>query len=246
MTKRLKMDTENKNPLRLMTRELNEYIDYTNLKIDSSKKDIENLCLGASVYNYYSVCINPSNLKYVKKHYPNLTTCVVIGYPNGYNTIETKVFEASEALLNGADEIDVVWNLNYYKNNDISYIKKELKALNKVCKKYSKKFSKYKQLKVIVEIAYLSEKEIREAVRICSDAGVDFIKTSSGVNNGDLNTLQERQEYLLKAIEIMYSEKLKIGSFIKIKASGSIKDKDFAILLIQTGADRIGTSQLIS
>lgn len=233
--------------LRLITKDINEYIDYTNLKVYSTYDDIDKLCKEASLKKYYTVCIPPSYISYVRKKYPKLRTCVVIGFPLGYSTFTSKKYDAYESLSNGADEIDVVWNLTMFKNKEFKKLKRELKSIKSVCDfdywgcDQNNTTSK-KILKVIVEVSYLSKEDIRKAVRICSEVGVDFIKTSTGFSNGNLNTVKERQEYLEKAIEIMYSEKIKIGSKIKIKASGSIKDEEFATSLILKGADRIGTS----
>ena len=168
--------------------------------------------------------------------------CTVIGFPLGASTIGTKVYEAQEALTYYADEIDMVWNLGRFKSGDFNYIYKELSSMKKII--VGESSDKPKILKVIVETSYLSDDEIRKAIEICADVGADFIKTSTGFNNNGMN-LKERQDYLLNAVKIMHEERIKHGYDILIKASGSIKDEEFAASLILAGADRIGTSSIL-
>jgi deoxyribose-phosphate aldolase len=259
----IKLSQDNEvNYLRLMVRHLNGYIDYTNLNPDATNEDIHKLCNEAILNNYYSICINSSNNKYCfgvitcESFDIKPKICVVVGFPLGSSTVGTKIYEAQEALTHCADEIDMVWNLGRFKSGDYDYVYRELFTMKKIVlgESYSRveppwKITKKtkKILKVIVETAYLSDDEIRKAIEICADVGVDFIKTSTGFNNNGMN-LKERQDSLLNAVKIMHEERTKHGYKILIKASGGIKDsaessgREFATLLIQTGADRIGTS----
>ncbi len=203
---------------------LNEYIDHTNLKQISTYEDIKKLCEEAIKYNFKSVCISPYYVKYAKnllENY-NVKVCTVIGFPNGYSCMETKVFEASNAIENGADEIDMVINISALKNKDYDYIKEEIKSIKYTIENHI--------LKVIIETCFLNEEEIKNMTMICNEIKVDFIKTSTGFGSRGASIED------LDIINKYKNEKL------QIKASGGIKTKEYTLKLIEKGATRIGTS----
>ena len=204
--------------------ELNNYIDHTNLKVIATKSDIEKLCEEAIKYHFASVCVSPYYVNLAKNLLKNSTVsvCTVIGFPNGYNTKEAKVFEAINAIENGADEIDMVINLEALKNKDFDYIKDEIEEIRDSIDGHI--------LKVIIETCYLSEKEIKKMTEICNETFVNFIKTSTGfgprgASVEDLKTINKYKNDLLE-----------------IKASGGIKNLKDAEDMINNGATRLGTS----
>ena len=204
--------------------ELNNYIDHTNLKVIATKSDIEKLCEEAIKYHFASVCVSPYYVNLAKTLLKNSTVsvCTVIGFPNGYNTKEVKAFEAINAIENGADEIDMVINLEALKNEDFDYIKDEIEEIRDSIDGHI--------LKVIIETCYLSEKEIKKMTEICNETFVNFIKTSTGfgprgASVEDLKTINKYKNDLLE-----------------IKASGGIKNLKDAEDMINNGATRLGTS----
>lgn len=151
----------------------------------------------------------------------------VAGFPLGYNMTETKLDEIKRAIDNGADEIDVVWNISSFKTG-IPWTKIEIAKCSKLA------HDNQKILKVIIETAYLSDEEIVEASKLCADAGADFVKTSTGFAPAGAN---------VEHIKLMRGA---VPASVGIKASGGIKTLDQAIQLIEAGADRLGTSSGIS
>lgn len=204
--------------------DLNSYIDHTNLKVVSTLKDIEKLCDEAAYYHFATVCVSPYYVKLASELLKNSTTevCTVIGFPNGYSTKETKVFEAINAIENGADEIDMVINLQALKNKDYEYIKEEIEEIRDSVDGHT--------LKVIIETCYLSEEEIVKMTEICNETFVNFIKTSTGFGTSGAK---------VEDIELINSYKNEV---LEIKASGGIKDIDTAEAMIKAGATRLGTS----
>lgn len=201
------------------------YIDHTLLKPDASNKEIKNLCKEAVQYEFFSVCVNPCNIKICKKYLKNtpVKVCSVIGFPLGSNDTKTKVFEAKKAIKDGADEIDVVINIAKLKDKKYKYIEKELSNIVKV--------SKGKALvKVIIETCLLTNDEIKAACEIIYASGVDYVKTSTGFSKSGA-TVED-----VELIKEICKDK------IMIKASGGINNFDFMKSLIGAGATRIGTS----
>ena len=207
--------------------ELQKYIDHTNLKMDATTKDIEKLCKEAIQYGFHSVCIHPSYVSLAKELLTksNVTICTVIGFPLGMNTPKTKVFEAVEALENGADEFDMVINVGALKDKDYDYVKKEIEEVRDVLEG--------KTLKVIIEISLLNEEEIEKMTEICNETYVNFIKTSTGFGKRGAS---------LKDLEIINKKK---NDILEIKASGGIKTFKQADSFIKAGATRLGTSSSI-
>ena len=204
--------------------ELNKYIDHTNLKVTSNLKDIEKLCEEAKKYHFASVCVSPYYVKLAKNLLKDSTVsvCTVIGFPNGYNTKETKVFEAINAIENGADEIDMVINIEALKNKEYDYIKEEIEEIRDSIDGHI--------LKVIIETCYLDKNEIIKMTEICNETFVNFIKTSTGFGPKGAQ---------LEDIELINKHKNEI---LEIKASGGIKTLEEAEAMINKGATRLGTS----
>lgn len=201
-----------------------KYIDHTNLKPDSTYEDIKKLVNEALEYKFATVCVNPCRVKIssemLKDTEVGVTT--VIGFPLGANTIETKVFETTDAIKNGATEIDMVINIGKLREKDSDYLKEEISRIKEACKD--------KVLKVIIETALLDEEEKILISSICIECGVDYVKTSTGFNGGGA-TVED-----VKLIKSIVKDKC------KIKASGGIRDREFMEKLIDAGADRIGAS----
>ena len=204
--------------------DLGNYIDHTNLKAFATLKDIKKLCDEAKKYHFQTVCVNPCYVKSAKDYLKgsNTLVCTVIGFPLGANTIQTKEYEAIEAINDGADEIDMVINIGALKNKDYDYIKQEISDIRDACDG--------KTLKVIIETCYLDDEEIAKMTEICNETFVNFIKTSTcfgtrGASFHDIEIINEHKNDLLE-----------------VKASGGIKTLEDALKYIDLGVTRIGTS----
>ena len=203
--------------------ELNKYIDSTNLKMNAKASDIEKLCKDAIKYQFETVCVSPYYVSCVKEMLKesNVGVTTVVGFPNGYSTISTKEFEAIDAINNGADEIDMVINIEALKNKDYEYIKQEIETVRDAIDG--------KILKVIIETNLLEPIEIAKLTKICNETFVNFIKTCTGFNG----------PVKLSDIEIICENK---NDLLEIKASGGIKTLEQVEKLIDMGVTRIGTS----
>jgi len=199
------------------------HIDHTILGPCSTMQEIERLCKEAIDNNMASVCIPPSFVKRAKDMCGDkLAICTVIGFPLGYSTTETKLFETKDAIANGADEIDMVINLGDVKEGNFLSVKNEIKNIKEVCGN--------KILKVIVETCFLTQEEKETLCRCVTEAGADFIKTSTGFGTSGAS---------IEDIELF---KKNIGSKVKIKASGGIRTYEDFIRYLEAGCERIGTS----
>ena len=203
--------------------EKSKYIDHTLLKAYAKEQDIYYLCNEAKEYNFKSVCVNPCFVKYAKEQLEgsSVLVCTVIGFPLGANTTKTKVFEAVDAINNGADEVDMVINVSKVKDGDFDYIYNEIKEIKEKVGNHT--------LKVIIETCYLTAEEIKKVSTIVKDAKADFVKTSTGF--GSAGATVENVKLIKEAV----------GDF-DIKASGGIKTKEDFEKMIEAGATRIGTS----
>ena len=204
--------------------ELNNYIDHTNLKQIATVEDIEKLCNEAINYHFNTVCIPPYYVRLAKELLKDSTVsvCTVVGFPNGYQTREVKVFEAINAVENGADEIDMVININALKNKDYDYVKDEIEEIRDSIDGHT--------LKVIIETCFLSEEEIIKMTEICNETFVNFIKTSTGFGTRGAS---------VEDIKIINEHK---NDLLEVKASGGIKTLENAEEFINLGVTRIGTS----
>ena len=203
-------------------REILKKVDHTLLKAVSDWESIQNICEGALEYNTASVCIPPSYVKRAHEKYPELNICTVIGFPLGYNTTAVKVFEAKDAIENGAKEIDMVINIGDVKNGDWDLVLSEVKALREATKGYI--------LKVIIETCYLTEEEKIKMCEIVTEAKADYIKTSTGFGTAGAT------------IEDIKLFKEHIGPDVLIKAAGGMKTVEDIEAFADLGCSRLGTS----
>ncbi|AGM26347.1 deoxyribose-phosphate aldolase [Spiroplasma syrphidicola EA-1] len=203
---------------------LNKYIDHTLLKPEATTKEITILCEEALKFDFASVCINPTYVKLASTLLKNsdVKVCTVIGFPLGANTTPTKVFEITNALENGADEIDMVMNISAFKSQDFDLVQADIAACKAVLKN--------NVLKVIIETCLLTKEEIVLASQIVLQAGADFVKTSTGFNKGGAT---------VEDVKLMATT---VGDQIKVKAAGGVRTKNDALEMIAAGASRIGTS----
>lgn len=207
--------------------ELNKYIDHTNLAPSATFKDIDKLIDEAKKYNFKSVCIAPSFIKYAKEALKetDVLVCTVIGFPLGYNATSVKVYETKIAVEHGADEIDMVINIGRFKDQQYEYVLNEIKAIKEACNG--------KLLKVIIETALLTTAEIAKATEIVMQSGAEYIKTSTGFS------------YRGASFDDVKTMKSVCGDKLLIKAAGGIKSKEDAEEMIKLGASRLGTSKSI-
>lgn len=204
-----------------------EIVDHTALKAVTSWSEIQQLCEEAIQYHTASVCIPPSFVKRAAEQYGKyLTICTVIGFPLGYNTTETKVFETENAVANGASEIDMVVNLGDVKDKKFTKITQEIAAVKKAAGNHI--------LKVIVETCYLTEEEKICLCQCITEAEADFIKTSTGFGTSGA---------CVEDIELF---KRHIGSHVRIKAAGGIRTQEDLERFYRSGVHRIGASSAVN
>ena len=204
---------------------LNQFIEHTALSPTLTVSDVDRLVDEAKHYNLFGICVPPFWVKRAKREIGNspIQLVTVAGFPLGYNMTETKVDEIKLALHNGADEIDLVWNISSFKTG-MGWEKIEIVKCGKLVHEAQR------LLKVIIETAYLSDEEIIQACKICSDAGADFVKTSTGFAAAGAK---------VEHISLMRKN---LPDSVGIKASAGIKNYNQALEMIHAGADRIGTS----
>ena len=201
------------------------YIDHTLLKPFATWEMIDELCSEAVLNNTASVCVPPCYVGRIHEKYPELNICTVIGFPLGYETCAGKVADTLECLRLGANEIDMVINICEVKNGNYDLVKDEIEKIREVTKGHI--------LKVIIETCYLTDEEKRKMCRIITDAGADYIKTSTGF--GDAGATKED-------IELFREE---ISGNVKIKAAGGIRTAEQAEAFIEMGCSRIGASSVV-
>ncbi|NRR92596.1 deoxyribose-phosphate aldolase [Winogradskyella undariae] len=203
---------------------LNRYIDHTLLSASATEAEILQLCDEALKYNFYSVCVNSSNVLLAKQALgkSDVKICSVIGFPLGAMSTEAKIFEAKHAIDQGATEIDMVINIGRLKSKNHLAVLKDISNVKKAIGNIT--------LKVILEISELSKNEIVKACEICIDAKADFVKTSTGFSKSGAT---------LTAVKIMRKT---VRDQLKIKASGGIRDAETAQKYIAIGVDRLGVS----
>lgn len=200
--------------------------DHTLLAQTATWADIREICNDGMKYGTASVCIPPSYVKRAKEYVgQRLAICTVIGFPNGYQTTATKVFETRDAIENGADEIDMVINIGELKARNFGYILDEINAIKAACGD--------KILKVIIETCLLSDAEKSEMCRIVSLSNADYIKTSTGFSTGGAT----RED--VKLMRDATDER------VKVKAAGGIASLEDAQAFLDLGADRLGTSRVV-
>ena len=206
-----------------------QYIDHTILKPTTLLSDIEKVCAEGLEYQFAAVCVPPLFVKKANElvRNPSIKIATVIGFPFGYNAIEAKVAEIILAMVDGADELDMVVNISSIKNNDWNFIANEINTILPIIK------SRKKVIKVIIESGILTDDEIIKCCDIYGAAGVDYIKTSTGYAEKGAS---------VHAVKLIRNH---LADNVKIKASGGIKTYQFAKELIDAGATRLGCSSSV-
>ena len=207
--------------------EILKHIDHTLLKAVATWEDIKTLCDEAIEYNTASVCVPACYISRIHEAYGDkINICTVVGFPLGYSVTEAKVLETRKAIEDGANEIDMVINISDVKNGDFEKVTKEIAALKEACGD--------KILKVIIETCYLTEEEKIAMCKSVTEAGADYIKTSTGFGTAGAT------------IEDIRLFKKHIGPNVKMKAAGGVKTVADLEMFINEGCDRIGTSSAVN
>ena len=206
---------------------LGQFIEHTLLRQDAKTDEIIKLTDEAKEHRFKGVCVNPFYVKQVKEQLygTDILVVTVVGFPLGTSTTESKAFEARDAVLNGADEIDMVINVGALKNKDYDYVLDDIKGVKAACAD--------KLLKVILETDLLDKDEIKKASELAAQAGADFVKTSTGFVKNGVGAKSED-------VRLMKETVAPFG--LEVKASGGIKDRATAVEMINAGAARLGTS----
>ena len=203
---------------------LNKYIDHTLLKPDASQEQIETLIEEAKKYDFASVCVNPTWVNFAAQALKatDVKVCTVIGCPLGANTPELKAFETSDAIQNGADEVDMVINIGALKSRNFDLVERDIRAVVEA--------AKGTLVKVIIETCLLTDDEKVKACQIAQKAGADFVKTSTGFSTGGATVAD---------VALMRKT---VGPDMGVKASGGARSYEDALAFIEAGATRIGAS----
>jgi deoxyribose-phosphate aldolase len=203
-----------------------KYIDHTVLKPTTLISDIEKLCKEAAEFKFAAVCVPPNFVKRAKSHLQNSSVKVatVIGFPFGYSAVEAKIAEILLAMVDGADELDVVINISAIKNNDWQFLADEINHILPIVR------SKGKVIKVIIESGILTEEEIIRCCELYGVAGIEYLKTSTGYAEKGAS---------VEAVQLFRKH---LPANVQIKASGGIRDYAFAKQLVDAGATRLGCS----
>lgn len=206
--------------------EILKRVDHTQLKAYATWEDIVKLCDEALANETASVCVPPTYIKRIHDTYGDkINICTVVGFPLGYSVTEAKVAETKQAIADGAREIDMVINISHVKNGMYDAVEQEIRALREVCKDHI--------LKVIIETCYLTEEEKIAMCKAVTNAGADYIKTSTGFGTGGAT------------IEDIRLFKQYIGEGVKIKAAGGISTLEDLEAFMAEGCDRLGTSRAV-
>lgn len=203
---------------------LNKYIDHTLLKPDASQEQIETLIEEAKKYDFASVCVNPTWVSFAAQALKatDVKVCTVIGFPLGANTSEIKAFETSDAIQNGANEVDMVINIGTLKSRNFDLVERDIRAVVEA--------AKGTLVKVIIETCLLTDDEKVKACQIAQKAGADFVKTSTGFSTGGATVAD---------VALMRKT---VGPDMGVKASGGARSYEDALAFIKAGATRIGAS----
>ena len=203
---------------------LNKYIDHTLLKPDASQEQIETLIDEAKKYDFASVCVNPTWVNFAAQALKatDVKVCTVIGFPLGANTPELKAFETSDAIQNGANEVDMVINIGALKSRNFDLVERDIRAVVEA--------AKGTLVKVIIETCLLTDDEKVKACQIAQKAGADFVKTSTGFSTGGAT---------VRDVALMRKT---VGPDMGVKASGGARSYEDALAFIKAGATRIGAS----
>jgi len=205
--------------------DLPKYIDHTLLKADAKFEDIEKLCNEAKQYHFFSVCVNGANVAQCAKllQGSGVKVCSVVGFPLGAMASRAKAYETSAAIEDGAREIDMVMNIGAMKNGNLKLVEEDMAAVRKACGSTA-------LLKVIIETCLLTTEEIIKACEIAKNAGLDFVKTSTGFSTA--GATPEHVALMRKTV----------GPVMGVKAAGGVRSFADAVNMINAGATRLGTS----
>ena len=207
-------------------KEILQHVDHTLLAPTATWEELQILCDEAIKYETASVCVPPNRVKQVKDYLcGRMAVCTVVGFPNGYHTTAVKAMETEEVLDRGADEVDMVINLGWVKEKRFHDVQTEIHTLKDICDD--------KILTVIVETCFLTEEEKIKMCEVVTEAGADFIKTSTGFGSGGAT---------FEAVALFAAH---VGAYVRIKAAGGIGSFDAAKHFLALGASRLGTSRLI-
>ena len=201
--------------------------DHTILKSDATKEDVKKVCEEAMAYSFCSVCVNSYYVPYVAEllHGSDVKICAVVGFPLGAMSTRAKALEAKIAVMDGADEVDMVINIGALKDKDYDVVLEDIKAVKEACGNAL--------LKVIIETCLLTDEEKIKACELSKEANADFVKTSTGFSTAGAK---------VEDVRLMRDT---VGNDMGVKASGGIHDKEFANALVEAGASRLGTSATI-
>ena len=207
--------------------EMLRHVDHTQLKAFAAWEDIVKLCDEAVQYHTASVCVPPTYIKRIHDTYgEKINICTVVGFPLGYSATEAKVAEVKQALADGCNEIDMVINISDVKNGNFDRVEEEIRTLKAACGEHV--------LKVIIETCYLTEEEKIAMCKAVTNAGADYIKTSTGFGTDGAKK---------EDIELF---KKHIGPKVKIKAAGGVSTLEDLEMFLNLGCDRVGTSRAVS
>ncbi|UOR12266.1 deoxyribose-phosphate aldolase [Halobacillus amylolyticus] len=208
-----------------MEQDLAKMIDHTQLKPDTPKAKITEICKEAKEYDFMSVCVNPYWVEYCSELLKDthVKVCTVIGFPLGATTTETKIFETRQAIENGATEVDMVINVGELKSGNTEVVKADIEAVVSEAKGKA-------LVKVIIETSLLTDEEKVAASQLTKESGADFVKTSTGFSGGGAS------------VEDVSLMRKTVGPDLGVKASGGVRDYDGARAVIEAGATRIGAS----
>ena len=202
--------------------------DHTILKADATKEDVKKVCEEAMAYSFCSVCVNSYYVPYVAEllHGSDVKICTVVGFPLGAMSTRAKALEAKIAVMDGADEVDMVINIGALKDKDYDVVLEDIRAVKEACGNAL--------LKVIIETCLLTDEEKIKACELSKEANADFVKTSTGFSTAGAK---------VEDVRLMRDT---VGNDMGVKASGGIHDKEFANALVEAGASRLGTSATIN
>lgn len=214
----------------LTTEQLAKYIDHTNLKADATEASIRQTCEEAKQFNTASVCVNSYWIPFVAEQLKDSTVnpIAVVGFPLGAMATESEIFEATTAIDQGAEEIDMVLNVGEMKSGNFEVVEEDIKGLANAV------HAKGKLLKVILETCLLTKDEIVKACQLSEKAGADFVKTSTGFSTAGAK---------LDDVKLMRET---VGDRLGVKASGGIHSKEEALAMIDAGASRLGVSATVA
>lgn len=212
----------------MKSQDIASYIDHTLLAANATEAKIDQLCKEALEHSFASVCVNSCWTDRCAKNLKgaNVKVCTVVGFPLGAMKTDSKAFEASQAISDGAGEIDMVLNVGWLKDGRLDDVRKDIVMVKEACQGHI--------LKVILETCLLSDEEKVTACRLAMEGGADFVKTSTGFSTGGAS---EKDVHLMRSV---------VGDKLGVKASGGVRSYETAVAMINAGASRLGTSSGIA